>query len=1003
MRVAGYGRIARDRPIAFRFDGRAYSGYHGDTLASALLARGVRLFARSFKYHRPRGVMTDGAHEPNALVRIGCGAQALPNQRATTQELYEGLEAFSQNRWPGLRTDIGALNDLGAPFLAAGFYYKTFMWPAGFWQRIYEPLIRRAAGIGTLAQAPDRRPHDKAWAHCDVLVIGAGPAGLMAALKAAHAGADVILADENPFPGGRLAGEDEVIDGQPAAAWVSRVCDELEACGTVRIMRRTTVLGVYDQGTYSALERVAHSPDAPAERPHEIFWRIVARRSILCTGALERPMAFPGNDRPGVMLASAVRGYLHRYGVVPGRRVAVFANNDDGWRTARDLRAAGVEVVALIDARAQAHPGAKGAPEAASAVGGAAGGGDDFEVLRGALVSATRGRHGLRAIRLDTPDGVRWLKADCLAISGGWNPTLHLSGHLGAKPVWNDSICAFVPPSASAPGAVPGMEVAGAAAGVFSTKGALKSGAYRAKLTLDSPGLPTPSGAIPQADNRVSAPGAIWSAPGRGRAFVDFQNDVTVGDIAQAAREGFSHAEHMKRYTTLGMAPDQGKTANVTALAILAEATGRSLAQNGTTTFRPPYAPVGIAAMGAGGGGRGFAPVRRSPCHRGAADRGAAMTQAGLWYRPAWFPAPGERTWRQACDREVAMVRRSVGVCDVSTLGKIEVFGSDASDFLDLVYTNTMSALPEGRVRYGLMLREDGMVLDDGTCARLGPAHFVVTTTTDAAAQVLSHLEFAARAYCPGRDIRLLDATDHWAQIAVTGPLSGRVVDAVLDDPPGQADQPGQAFSFMACARVGIGGVAGRVFRIGFTGELGYELAVPARYGESLFRLLLGQAETLGGGAFGLEALNVLRLEKGFLTHAEINGRVTAHDLGLGGLHKRTGDFIGRRMAARPALNGPGRMQLVGLKVVGAVRQLAAGAHLFEPGAEITHENALGHVTSAAYSPTLGRTLALALVADGRARIGARLRMVDHVRALDTLCEVTPGVAFDPEGRRMRG
>ncbi len=974
MRIAGRGLVDRGAPVRFRFDGQSYTGFAGDTLASALLAEGVRLFGRSFKYHRPRGVLSAGSEEPNALVTVGRGAAQTPNVRATVQEIHENLDARSQNRWPTLRFDLQEVNDLFAPFLSAGFYYKTFMWPRGFWERIYEPLIRRAAGLGALSGRADRDLNDKAWAFCDLLIIGAGPAGLMAALKAGRAGADVLLVDENPRPGGRLLAEDEEVDGMPGPDWVDSVLAELAARDNVRILCRTTVTGAFDGGVYGALERSGLHLADPGDVPLETFWRINAKRALLCAGALERPIAFANNDRPGVMLAGAVRQYLHGYGVACGRKVAVFANSDDGLRTARDLHAAGVEVAALIDSRPDA-------PQSG-----------DFPVFAGAQVTDARGRLGLREITVLRAGETHRIEADCLAVSGGWNPTLHLSCHTGARPVWNDTIAAFVP----APETVPGMQVAGAACGVFSTKGALKSGAYRAKLLLEDLGFKVPAGATPPADDARSGLVALWQVPGKGRAWLDFQNDVTTKDVDLAAREGFASVEHMKRYTTQGMAPDQGKTSNVGALAVLAGATGRDIAATGTTTFRPPFAPVSIAAMGAGGAGRGFAAERLIPSHGFCLERGAPMVEAGLWFRPLYFPRPGEKTWRQACDREVLMVRESVGICDVSTLGKIEVHGKDAAQFLDFVYTNRMSSLKPGRVRYGLMLREDGFVMDDGTCARLGPDHFLITTTTAAAGQVTAHLEFVRQCLMPGRDIRLLSVTDHWAQVAVTGPRAGEVVDAVLD---GAA----QGLGFMGHRPVVVGGVAGRLFRISFSGELGYEIAVPAGFGDSLVRLLVMQAETLGGGAYGLEALNVLRLEKGFLTHAEIDGRVTADDLGLGRMMSPAKDFIGARMAARPALVAEGRAQLVGLRPVGPVKQLAAGAHLFAPGAQAVRENSLGHVTSAGFSPVLGHMIALALVRDGRARHGQRLRMVDHMRQLDVDCEVTDPVWIDPEGGRMRG
>jgi sarcosine oxidase subunit alpha len=503
---------------------------------------------------------------------------------------------------------------------------------------------------------------------------------------------------------------------------------------------------------------------------------------------------------------------------------------------------------------------------------------------------------------------------------------------------------------------------------------------------------------MPKAEDRPHVLSPLWAVAGRGRAWLDFLNDETVKDVQQAAREGFGSAEHMKRYTTLGMAPDQGRTSGVPALAVLAEATGRAIPQTGITTFRPPFSPVSIAAMGAGARGRGFAPERLTTTHRFCEERGAPMMEAGLWYRPSYFPKSGETTWREACDREVRMVRQAVGVCDVSTLGKIDIQGIDAARFLDFVYVNSFSTLPVGRVRYGLMLREDGHVMDDGTTARLGERHFLMTTTTAAAGQVLEHLEFVRQGLCPEWDVRLMPVTEHWAQFAIAGPRAREVLNAVLDRPLEEGE-----FPFMACDEVAVGGVAARLFRISFSGEQGYEIAIPARYGDSLFRLLVARAEALGGGPYGMEALNVLRIEKGYLTHAEIDGRVTAFDLGMARMIAPGKDCIGKTMAARPGLSGPEREQLVGLRPVGAVRQLAAGAHLFSQGARPVRENVQGHVTSAAFSPTLGHFLALGFLRDGRARHGEIVRMVDHLRGLDALCEVTGPAAFDPQGGRARG
>jgi sarcosine oxidase subunit alpha len=838
---------------------------------------------------------------------------------------------------------------------------------------VYEPVIRHAAGLGALSGEAVSERYERAYAHCDLLVIGAGPAGLMAAWAAARAGADVILADEDTRTGGRLNAETQEVDGRPGADWAAALTSELAGMDNVRIMTRTTVTGAYDQGTFGALERLEHDIAMRPGAPLTCFWRIVARRSILAAGALERPVAFANNDRPGIMMAGAVRAYLNRWRVAPGERVAVFGNTDDAHRTAADLIAAGVHVAALIDAR---H-------HATSAL--------DVPFYPGAQVCDASGRKGVESISISGVGGVDRVQVDCLAMSGGWNPTVHLSCHMNARPVWNHDIAGFVPVE----GAVPGMVYAGACRGDFSTRACLQGGVAAADMAMRDLGMTPSAPDIPMAEDGDYDIAPLWSVPGSGRAWLDFQNDVTVKDVTQAAAENFRSVEHMKRYTTQGMATDQGKNSNVGALAVLADATGRGIPETGTTTFRPPYSPVAIAAMGAGGQGMGFAPQRFTTSHGASTQRGAPMIEAGLWYRPSYFPLSGERTWRQSCDREVAMVRGAVGIADVSTLGKIDVQGPDAAAFLDVVYTNTLSTLKEGRVRYGLMLREDGHVMDDGTCARLGPQHYVITTTTAAAGQVMRHLEFVHQALRPDLDLRMISVTEQWAQFAIAGPKARAVLDDLLDAPLGE-------FPFMGCGTVRVEGVDARLFRISFSGEQGYELAVPARYGDALFRDLVARAEALGGGAYGMEALNVLRIEKGFITHAEIDGRVTAGDIGMAGMISAKKDCIGKAAAARPGLTEAGRAQLVGLRPVGAVKQITAGAHLFALGDQAVSVNDQGYVSSACYSPTLDTTLALAFLRDGASRHGEVVRMVDHLRGLDALCEVQNPVQFDPEGGRMR-
>ncbi|OYX27251.1 MAG: sarcosine oxidase subunit alpha [Rhodobacterales bacterium 32-66-7] len=972
MRIDGKGLIDRAKPMRFRFDGKEYSGFKGDTLASALLANGVRLVGRSFKYHRPRGILTAGSEEPNALVEVLGKKNQTPNVRATVQEVFKGLATQSQNRFGSLRHDLLSVNDLLSPFLGAGFYYKTFMWPRAFWERLYEPIIRRAAGLGSLSGQHDEGTYEKAFAFCDVLVIGSGPAGLMAAVTAGRAGADVILAEESHALGGRLLADGGMIGGVPAVDWVASVVADLAAMPNVRIMTRTTVTGAYDHGTYGALERVGlHKPARP-NLPRECFWRIVAPHAVLATGALERPVAFPDNDRPGIMMAGSVRSYLNRYGVATGKRVTLFTNTDAARGVARDLMAAGVTVAAIIDPR----------PEASTV--------EDCPVHLGAEVVGSRGRHGLRAITVRKGGETFEVETDCLAMSGGWNPTLHLTCHMNGRPRWSEELAAFVPID----GAVPGLVAVGAANGSMSTHGALSTGHAAALKMVKALGRKVAL-ALPEAEDAPYTIKPLWQVEGKGsrneRAWLDFANDVTTKDVKLSAQEGFRSVEHMKRYTTQGMAPDQGKSSNVAALAVLADATGRGIPETGTTVYRPPYTPVSIAAMGAGGRAAGFAPQRFMTSDKASRDRGAPMIEAGLWYRPSYFPKPGETTWREACDREVTMVRHAVGVADVSTLGKIDIQGPDAGRFLDFVYTNTFSTLPVGRVRYGLMLREDGLVLDDGTSARLGDNHYLMTTTTAAAGLVMRHLDFVHQAFCADWQVRFISVTESWAQFAVAGPKARALVNSFVEAP---VDLP-----FMGVAPVRVGGVAGRLFRISFSGEEGYEIAVPTRYGEALFRDLLARAETLGGGPYGMEALNVLRIEKGFITHAEIHGRVSAHDIGMEKMVSAKKDCIGKAAAQRPGLWGPEREQLVGLK---ADAQISAGAHLFVPGTEVHRETDQGYVTSVGYSPTVGAWLGLGFLKDGRARLGEKIRLVDHLRGLDVLCEVCNPVFHDPEGEKLR-
>ncbi|MEL7276368.1 MAG: sarcosine oxidase subunit alpha family protein [Pseudomonadota bacterium] len=977
-RLPERGLIDRNRTLKFRFDGTQLTGHPGDTLASALLANDVRLVARSFKYHRPRGVVTAGSEEPNALMQIGQGRAVSPNTRATVQELYNGLRAESQNRYPSLAVDFLQVNDFLSSFLSAGFYYKTFMWPKALWEKLYEPAIRKAAGLGALSGKDAEELFDTAYAHCDLLVIGSGPAGLMAALTAGRAGARVILAEEDFVFGGRLLSERLEVGGQSCPEWAAGAVVELDALPNVALMRRTTVTGAYDGGTFGALERVAdHMATPPEFCPRNTFWRIAAKRTVLAGGAIERGIAFPWNDRPGVMTAGAVRSYLNRFAVCPGKDAVVFTNNDDGLRTAQDLEDAGAVVRAVVDTRPDAQIGTWG------------------RAFPGGQIVSTSGHLGLTSVTIRDHNGVETtMPADLLAVSGGWNPSVHLTCHMNGRPVWDADISAFVPKV----GAVPGLTSAGAAAGRFSTHAALADGADAAIAQLADIGISASPVEVPDAEDAPVAITPFWHVDAPGRAWLDLQNDVTTKDIALAHQENFRSVEHMKRYTTLGMATDQGKMSNVGGLAIMAELSGREIPEVGTTTFRPPYSPVPIAAIAGRHGRDQFQPHRHPPSHALSLERGASFVEAGLWHRAAWYPQPGETRWRQSCDREVAMVRNAVGICDVTTLGKIDIQGPDAADLLDFVYANAFSTLKVGRVRYGLMLREDGFVMDDGTTARLGPQHYIMTTTTAAAGQVMAHLEFVRQCVRPGWEVSVTSVTDQWAQFAVAGPASREVLNELLDLPIDDASMP-----YMSCGPVRIGGVDGRLFRISFSGEHAYELAVPARYGDALVRELTSQAEARGGGLYGMEALNVMRIEKGFITHAEIHGRTTADDIGMGRMVSAKKDAVGKVLSTRPGLHGPERQQLVGVRPVDPRERLRSGGHFFDEGADVKPSTDLGYATSVCHSPTLGHDIGLGFLVNGRARLGDRVRLVDRLRGGEVLCEVVQTPFVDPEGGRLRG
>ncbi len=964
FRLEQGGLIDRSRPIRFSFAGKAMQGYAGDTLASALLANGVHLVARSFKYHRPRGILGAGSEDPAALVQVGRDpATIVPNVRATELELWDGLEAFAQNCWPSLQVDVGEINDLAARFLPSGFYYKTFMGPPGSWMT-FEPTIRRAAGLGRCPEAPDPDRYEHVNRHCEVLVIGGGPVGLAAARTAAASGARVVLAEETPYLGGRLlneAADSSMIEGQAGRAWVEAVTAELAALPEVTVLRRTCAFGHYDDNWVGLVEDVQdhlHPEERDDRLPRQRLWRVRAGHVVLATGAVERPLVFHGNDRPGVMLAGAVRTFLHRYGVLAGRRAVVFTNNDGAWQTAFDLASAGAEVAAIVDVREA--PGAELVARAQAL---------QMPIHARAGVIATRGRRrvaGVTVAKLDGAGGLRGDQAafdcDLLAISGGWSPNVALFSQAGGALVFDDAIAAFRPA-----GAHRGMQVAGAATGTFALADALAEAVAAVDTTAPQP--PATTSVESFETYSVQPTWELPSAlpPARTRAFVDLQDDVTAKDLHLAVQEGYASVELAKRYTTLGMGTDQGKTSGTNGFAIIARALDKPIGEVGVTTFRPPYKPVSFGAVAGQHVGELFHPRRTTPMHEAHVEAGAVFELVGDWLRPRVYPAPGE-SFDDALMRECKAARTGVVVLDASTLGKIDVRGPDARTFLNRVYTNAWLKLAPGRCRYGLMLNEDGMVFDDGVTACLADDHFHMTTTTGGAAKVLSWLEEYLQTEWPELRVYLTSATEQWAVASISGPLAPQLMADLLDD----IDPDPDAFPFMTHRTGHVAGVPARVFRISFTGELSYEINVPTRYGLWLWNMLMERGAAYGITPYGTEGMHLLRAEKGFIIAGQdTDGTVTLIDLGMDWAVKKSADFIGRRSLFRSDTARDDRRQLVGLRTEDPAFVIPEGSQIIETANEQQPRTPmLGHVTSSYFSPNLDRSIALALVEGGRGLMG---------------------------------
>ena len=988
FRTASGGRIDRAQPLRFGFDGRTYHGVQGDTLASALLANGVHLVGRSFKYHRPRGVVSAGSDEPNALVGIVRDqARYTPNVRATTAELYAGLQSASQNRFPSLGFDIGVVNDMISPLLPAGFYYKTFKWPAWAWKTLYEPAIRAAAGLGRAPTLPDPDRYLNRWAHCDVLVIGAGPAGLAAALVAADSGARVILCDEQSEPGGSLLSETHAtIDGKSAQTWLAETVAALTRHRRVTLLPRTTAFGYFAHNMIGLAERVTDHLAQPAPHlPRERLWQVRAQEVVIAAGALERPLVFPHNDRPGVMLADAARSYVNRYGVVPGRRAVVATAHDSAYRAALDLHAAGVAVAAIADVRAT--PSGE-LVEAARAAG--------IAVRAGTSVIGAGGNRRVAWASLAPVAGgsAETVVCDTLLMSGGWTPSVHLFSQSRGKLRFDHDTQTYIPNLS-----VERERSAGACRGVFGIAAALADGAAAGEAAAKAAGygaaralrVPVSGGAHGEGGWLGLVPGAAAT-----KAFVDFQNDVTAKDLKLAVREGMRSIEHIKRYTTTGMATDQGKTSNMNALGIAAGALDTPIPQIGHTTFRMPYTPVTFGSFAALSRGDLFDPARCTPMHDWAVEQKAVFEDVALWKRAHYFPHAGEDL-NKAVARECIAVRTQVGIFDASTLGKIEVVGPDAAEFMNRMYVNAWGKLGVGRCRYGILCRDDGFVTDDGVVGRIAQDRFHVTTTTGGAPRVLAMMEDFSQTEWPDLDVWLTSTTEQWAVIAVQGPRARDVLAPLLEG----IDISRAAFPHMAVADGKICGVPMRLFRVSFSGELGFEVNVPADYGRAVWDAIWHAGQKHGITPYGTETMHVLRAEKGFIiVGQETDGTATPDDAGVGwAVAKAKRDFVGKRSLARASMTGPNRKQLVGLLTEDPHTVLEEGAQLVADPAQAIPMTLLGHVTSSYFSASLGHSIALAMLAGGRARIGQKMFVPMPGGAVAV--QVTAPVFYDPEGNRL--
>ncbi|SFE95874.1 sarcosine oxidase subunit alpha [Sulfitobacter brevis] len=1000
-RLATGGRLLnKAKPLSFSFNGKQMRGYQGDTLASALLANDQMLMGRSFKYHRPRSVVASGAEEPNGLVNLGREGRFEPNARVTTTELFDGLEAASQNHWPSLEFDVGAINARLSRFLPAGFYYKMFMYPRSFWKHVYEPIIRHSAGLGKAPKSRDVDTYEHFHAFCDILIVGGGVAGLEAARTAGLSGARVVLMEQTDHWGGRAPVDGGTVEGVAADQFVENLVEEIAAMPNVQMRLRCMGAGVYDHGYVLGYERLTdHQPDAAG--PRHRLWRIRASHVITATGAIERPLSFAGNDIPGVMLASAVRDYAVNFGVSVGDRTVVVTNNDNAYLTAIALRHAGLDVPAILDARVLPQDSELMAQ--AKALG--------IRVLMGHAVASVQGSKRVTGVAVCSQAGegavLEEITCDAVAMSGGWSPVVHLWSHCGGKLRWDTAHACFSPDVDQPPKGADGLGFvtpAGAASGMFALDDVLHDAHAAADGVATSLGFKLPKDlTAPHAERREETPMApVWMMPQgagtklREKAWLDYQNDVKVSDVRLAAQEGFVSVEHAKRYTTLGMATDQGKLSNINGLATLAGALDMEIPAVGTTTFRPPYHPISMAAIGGEARGNVFQPIRRTPMHHWHETNGAEFEPVGHWRRPYAYVRSGEST-HDAVMREVTNTRKNLGLLDASTLGKIIVRGPDAGRFLDMMYTNMMSTLKPGKCRYGLMCSENGFLIDDGVVARIDDQTWLCHTTTGGADRIHQHMEEWLQTEWWDWQVHTVNVTEQYAQIAVVGPNARKCLEKL-----GGMDVSAEALGFMDWADGEIGGFKVRVYRISFSGELSYEIAIDASHGQAFWDALTVAGNDLGIMPYGTECLHILRAEKGFIMIGdETDGTIIPQDLGLNwAISKKKEDYLGKRAQERSHMADPTRWKLVGLEATDG-STLPDGAYAVGEGTnENGQRNTMGRVTSTYHSPTLDKGIAMGLVLNGPDRMGEVISF-SNLEGAPVEARIVDPVFYDKEGKKQ--